>query len=927
VDPERWRQVKQIFLAAREQPSDQREAHLDSACGSDAELRREVASLLAADPAEGDSFMQAPLIGRALAVIGRGPSDVWIGRRIGPFRIVAELGRGGMGAVFRAVRDDAEFTHQVAIKVIRLGLDEAGAVTRFRRERQILANLKHPNIASLHDGGTTPEGLPYLIMELVEGVRIDDHCLQHRLPVDAILRLFLKVCDAVQFAHRHLVVHRDIKPSNILVTADGTPKLLDFGIAKLLDPGAPTASAVLLPMTPAYASPEQAIGGEITTATDVYSLGILLYELLAGRRPYEIQGSSPIAIQQAICYTEPAPPSRVVGSGRRLDGSQPEAAELLRRELDGDLDNIVLMALRKVPEQRYLSVEQLTQDVERFLLDLPIVARGDLWSYRAGKWLRRHRLGVAASSCIALSLVAGATAVAWQAGVARTQRDLAVRAASSMVYELAEGLAHMSGPSESRIGLLEQAARILDRVDDGGQPEQARLQADANRALAQTYRLLGDLGHAHERAERAQRIAQALGRRRAPTDDDLATAGSILIEAGDVELALSRPQQAASLYDEAVARLAAAARRRPLSGGARLVLANALSRKGDRLFAQEQPEAALSQYQRGAAIEQELLAQQSLEPRLHSMYATSLERLADVEDARGRTAAACQLYRRALVLRRAAVLAAASDPTPVKALALSLQLAGWCAEQEGRLIGAASLYREAIADERQLLDADPRNSPLTLNLAGALGTLGNLYVSQGDPASAIDWYRQAAGLTAALSLRTGSAEAERKDAALDQLLGAALALTGRRGEAQPWLRRAEAAYTALQRAEPHNLDDRHGMALTQADLADIELHQGRTAPALERFVAAEALCREVLAASRSSENLELAAEIGLGEARSHRRLGQVAATRTDLQRSLAALDELRQRGDLPSGSEAMRSVLPAARKMMAELAPEGKQKP
>src|SRR5262249_25625550 len=288
-----------------------------------------------------------------------------------------------MGAVYEADRDDEQFRQQVAIKIIKRGMDTDFVRDRFLRERQILATLDHPHIARLFDGGATEDGRPYFVMEFVDGEPITDYCRRRELPLDEKLKLFRDVCSAVQHAHQKLVVHRDLKPSNILVTADGTPKLLDFGIAKLLAPDTGeavtrTETAIRL-MTPDYASPEQVRGGAITTATDVYSLGVSLYELLTGRRPYQFETYSPLEIERAICDPEPPPPS---DAARR----QPGTSLKLARQLAGDLDNIVLMAMRKKPDRRYQSVEQFSADLLRFGAGLPVAARPDSFVYRTGKF-------------------------------------------------------------------------------------------------------------------------------------------------------------------------------------------------------------------------------------------------------------------------------------------------------------------------------------------------------------------------------------------------------------------------------------------------------------------------------------------------------------------------------------------------------------
>jgi serine/threonine protein kinase len=310
MNPERWRQIREVFDHAVALPTSERTEYLNSACASDSDLRHEVESLLLSNSQAKVGFLNTPAVDLAKALPPPAPSRV--GRRIGAYHILEEIGQGGMGEVYRAGRADGQYEKEVAIKLVRGGYDSAAVLDRFRHERQILASLDHPNIARLLDGGTTEDSLPYLVMELIEGTRIDEYCHTHDLNVNQRLQLFLQVCSAVQYAHQRLVIHRDIKPGNILVTEEGVPKLLDFGIAKILDPSAGVEATIAGPLTPEYASPEQILGEPITTATDVYSLGVVLYQLLAGRSPYPPMTKTAHEFARAICEFEPERPSVAV---------------------------------------------------------------------------------------------------------------------------------------------------------------------------------------------------------------------------------------------------------------------------------------------------------------------------------------------------------------------------------------------------------------------------------------------------------------------------------------------------------------------------------------------------------------------------------------------------------------------------------------
>src|SRR6476659_7210163 len=392
MTPERWRQVEEIFQAALDLSPEDRNRYVSDVCAEDTELKRDVESLLSQYDSAGE-LLDEPVYGNTEMNVLESfveEKDPMIGRRLGSYRIEREIGRGGMGAVYLAVRADNEFQKQVAVKLVKRGMDTDFILRRFRRERQILASLDHPHIARLLDGGTTEDGLPYFVMEFIEGQPLYSYCDNNKLNITERLKLFRAICDAVHYAHQKQVVHRDIKPSNVLVTSEGTPKLLDFGIAKLLDPGLvgdithdPTATAMRL-MTPEYASPEQVQGAPTSPTTDVYSLGVLLYELLSGHRPYRLSNRAPHEMARVICEEAPAPPSFIItrtedllpkfaSTGdevttlKQLYSTRSATGESLRRDLSGALDSIVMRALRKEPEWRYQSAEQLRDDIARYL--------------------------------------------------------------------------------------------------------------------------------------------------------------------------------------------------------------------------------------------------------------------------------------------------------------------------------------------------------------------------------------------------------------------------------------------------------------------------------------------------------------------------------------------------------------------------------
>lgn len=449
-----WNRVGELLAAVRALPAEKRGSFLDRSCAGDAELRAEIESLLQHDADESE-FVEAVQRAAADALQDEVPSAESAGGTVGPYRLIRPLGSGGMATVWLAARDDDEYHKEVAIKLMHVA-ESPALHARFLSERQILATLNHPNIARLLDGGTTDAGAPYVVMEHVEGQPIDTFCTERNLQILDRIELFRTVCAAVQYAHRNLVVHRDIKPGNILVTPEGTPKLLDFGIAKLLDPEATvlqTATGERV-LTPRYASPEQIQGRPITTASDIYSLGVLLYELLTGVSPYEPHLTDPLRLTEGICRTDPPTPSVATAGG-----------EDRKRQLRGDLDNIVAMALRKEPQRRYASVEELSEDLHRHLVRVPVRARPATWRYRAGRFLSRNRFPVAAASIALLALVVATVLSLVQMRRAVTARE---NAESERVIAVGEAArARLTGALAAlQAGRPVEARRLLETAPE-----------------------------------------------------------------------------------------------------------------------------------------------------------------------------------------------------------------------------------------------------------------------------------------------------------------------------------------------------------------------------------------------------------------------------------------------------------------------------
>lgn len=488
MTPEEWRRIRPILESALELPSANRAAFLDTAC-EDSEQRKEVQSLIFFhEQAHADSL-------NSLAIPGFVMEEVRFtlpaGKRIGAYEILEEIAQGGMGAVYRAVRADGHYKQQVALKIVRADIGAGMTATRFRKERQILASLDHVNIAKILDGGTTVDGLPYLVMEFIDGLPITEYCDREKITVDERLQLFRTVCSAVHYAHQHLVIHRDIKPGNILVTPGGVPKLLDFGIAKILDPDSlrgnvTLTSGGLLIMTPEYASPEQLQGKTITTATDVYSLGLVLYELLAGRRPYRFRNCMPYEVARAVLETDPEKPSTAIRRMETIEetaetraAQTPEVVSSLRgtsierleRSLSGDLDNIVLKAIRKEPNLRYSSADQFSEDVRRRMENLPVLARKSTVPYRCQKYVLRHKVGIASAALAFLSLFTGLALVMREARIARANQARAEqrfndvrKLANSLIFDIHDSVQNLPGATATRELILDQALQYLDSL-------------------------------------------------------------------------------------------------------------------------------------------------------------------------------------------------------------------------------------------------------------------------------------------------------------------------------------------------------------------------------------------------------------------------------------------------------------------------------
>ena len=779
-----WQNQKDVFLAALARPPELRGAFLDAACGGDDELRRDVESLLAAHDAAG-SFLSSPIGLDTEDAEDAGAPDA-VPQRIGPYRILDTIAHGGMGTVYRAVRDDDAFRKTVALKLVRGGRHSDYFERRFRQERQILARLQHPNIATVLDGGTAEGGQPYLVMEYVEGQPINRFCAAQGLGIRDRLALFRTVCGAVQYAHQNLVIHRDIKPANVLVDGSGVPKLLDFGIAKLLasgvDPDVAPTDTVLPMMTPEYASPEQVKGQPVTTASDVYSLGILLYELLAGRRPYEVQTDSLESIVRTICETEPRAPSEAVRG---------------RSQLRGDLDTIVLKALRKEPERRYRTAHDLSEDLRRHLEGLPVTARADTIGYRAGKFVSRHRTAVAAAFLVSASLVAGIVTTTRQARLAQRRFDEARRLIHTVIFDIQPKMGAVAGTTSLRKDLIEGTLQYLEALtrDAGDNPALLR---ELSASYVQLARVQGAQGAANvgdtQAARRTLGEAEKLVERLLKLDPN---GPESLHEAVAVErnVALSYLYQGAYAPAQQHARRAIALAERQVAVRpdfqAREDLADA-----HRTLANSSDSAEA--FGRSREIYEALVLEKPDEPRVLRNLSQVHKYVAGLHYRKNEYRAGLDLIGKARAIDEKLLAANPENPEAQADLTFSLNQLSWGHSHLGDLAPALAAMQESLAMRERIVTRNPEDARAQDQLAYAFRARARLWRQTGDRAAARRDYLRAHALYTDLRARGyGGAYGGSELGVTELALGEVAEEEGRQAEACQWFRRSAAVYGEL----------------------------------------------------------------------------------------------------------------------------------
>jgi len=777
-----WNQVRDVVDEVLELPCEQRASYLDRACPQP-QLRNYVESLILAYDRAG-SFLESPALGALpdpLAPAGEA-DESWVGRRLGAYELIEEIGEGGMGKVYRAVRADDQYQKQVAIKVIKEGLETALAQARFRAERQILANLEHPNIARLLDGGTTDHGLPYLVMELVQGLPIDEYCNSHKLSIADRLGLFRSVCSAVEYAHQNLVVHRDLKPANILITKQGTPKLLDFGIAKMLNPEPSSRAnelsiAFLRILTPEYASPEQITSGDVSTSTDVYSLGVVLYILLTGHRPYQVDVRRPEEMARTICEVEPQRPSLKIRETEQVakgDGTSvavnPEGVssargtkpERLHRQLRGDLDNIALMALRKDPQRRYASVEQFSEDIRRHLEGLPVRARQETLGYRTQRFVTRNKLAVGVIALLLLSLSAGLVATLHEARIARAQQAKADRRfqdvrelANSLMFEVHDGIVNLPGSTPVRKRLVERALKYLDSLS-----KEAKGDRSLEMELATAYDKIGDV--------QGQPNEANLG------DPAAATASYLKALAMRESLASENPEDARLLRELVTSYIRLSDllwsrgdrtqslenARKEIPAGQKLFRTDPSNWQNRLLLAMchvdqgykegmlgEDRSRGVATLGQGTAMLEQMLAEKPEDLSLRRRLGLSYGRMGEIQRFGSQNyAAALPSFQKAVSTLQPLLAADLHNAEIRRLIAYDQFVIGQLQAGMNQTVAALAQEREALASFEELAAADPANAQLSQDLGRVHGDIGELLTKSGDVQKAIPELQQSLAL-------------------------------------------------------------------------------------------------------------------------------------------------------------------------------------
>ncbi len=754
-------------------------------------------SLLATDKPDFNPDSIGSAFGAALdEIVIKAADDAMVGSRLGSFRIEALIGRGGMGAVYRAVRDDDEFQQRVAIKVVPRLLANEQAVARFRSERQILANLNHPNIARLMDGGSE-DGVPFLVMEYVDGVRITDNATERELGIEQRLELMRSVCGAVQYAHQNLIIHRDLKPANILVTAEGTVKLLDFGVAKLLAPdnhGVTHTSAMMI--TPEYASPEQVRGEQVSTASDVYSLGVVMYELLTGSKPFQLTNSNSTELQRVICSSDPCVPSVLEGVPMRV-----------RRQLAGDLDNIVMKALHKDTARRYGSAEQLSADIQRHLDGLPVLARRDTLAYRAGKFAQRNRWSLAAGALTAAMLLTATITAVGQAREARHRFDQLRGFARTVLVDVDAQLRDVPGTVKARQVLIAEVDSFLKKTVAENRSDDTALAAE----IATTYLRMGEMQGSSPEAlqslEAGRKVMmEKIGENRFSQGDTLLLArlseriGMALMDLGRTEEASQNLTRMSALASSVLTSQAGRSEALELYASAewRLARLNRIQYNLD--------EAELHA-KRSIAASGELMSHGVRSRQVEEIFSGARTVLAGILKRQGKWQDGLVLYEQVLADTQSL---ADKDPQSValqRELALLHQIVGDILNAfEARRKEVPAQIRASVRIAERLSALDPTDAARRGELGQYLSTAGEFITGPGEHEEAMGYLRRSLVIfEELLKKEPGNGVYMLYEALVEGEIGKKIAEWKSVAEGLPWLRRGQAHLVRLVERDPKNL--------------------------------------------------------------------------------------------------------------------------
>lgn len=774
MDSAKWQKIKDVLSTLLDLPENE---HSDFLAKVDDEIRFEAEKLLSVQVKVVDFIDKPILLEQGLGKIEL--MDNLIGQRVENYLIIERIGTGGMGAVYLATRLNSDFKQKVALKIIKRGMDSEAIQTRFAIERRILSTLKHRNIAQLLDGGISAEGLSFFVMEYVDGKPLNQYCNDNKLSLFERLEVFRQICSAVDHAHKNLIIHRDLKPSNILVTNDGIPKLLDFGIAKLLSNDSDEATLTATHgrvFTPEYASPEQVLGKPVTTATDVYSLGVILYELLSGYRPFETKGKSFEEIVKSVCETEPTKPSEAVTKYKKIETKNeepnPKSKTQNLKSLRGDLDNIILKSLRKEPAERYGSVQQFSEDIRRFLQGLPILARPQTLKYRFEKYVKRNKAGVLATALVLLSLIGGISVATWQAIEARRERVKAEQRfndvrqlANNMIIEVHDSIKDLPGSTPARATLVKRALDYLDKLANESRDDLA-----LQRELAIGYEKIGDvqggsmssnLGDtvgAIQSYQKSLEIRESLASLIQNHEDEYQLAMlhskvfQVMMLRGDISAAEFHCRQAIKVLEKLTVSEPENLLNRITQARFHLQLGELIGSKPGGT-AQEADE----NYRRSVEI-CELIPQSkelnikaldglSLNEKIYSVTQLAYRRMGYNQESLGKNTEALEIYRKALADSQK-LLDANNPQSPKSQIVYAISLGN-----VGRVQANLNKFDEALSNTKnmqsiceKIVKEDPQNYLAVGELASAFENTGFVYLKKDDSENSIEYFQKARDL-------------------------------------------------------------------------------------------------------------------------------------------------------------------------------------